>query len=178
MAEELFKLVPNILSTSNCLHIALLVYLRSMAIAKPLQYEDIHRYHHFISPVIIWLLSIVVNLFPPIALCFYNPLRLVFVYIVLHGGHTIPIIYIVWRYAKMAQIINKRNEVQRRISEVTEDKNRKRLNTKLSTNMITGVAVCLVIFYLPYLVWWQYARTRDWMDISGQRLDPKTPEVH
>ena len=78
----------------------------------------------------------------------------------------------------MAQIINKRNEVQRRISEVTEDKYRKRLNTKLSTNMITGVAVCLVIFYLPYLVWWQYARTRDWMDISGQRLDPKTPEVH
>ena len=178
MEEELFKTVPNILSTCNCLHILLLVYLRVIAITRPLMYRDIHRRHHFKTPIIIWILSITVNLFPPLALCFWSrTLHLIFILFILHVFHTIPIGCIVVMYVKMIQVIRERNKRNMRGSDITDETERKRLNTKLSTSMIKGVAVCLVICYLPYLFWWQYARIRNWHDESDKKLNVSKSEV-
>ena len=87
--EELLKMIPNILSTSNVLHIALLVYLRFIAITRPLCYEDTHRRHHNKSPVFIWVLSIVANFFTPLALCLDSPEgHLGIILFILHTFHT------------------------------------------------------------------------------------------
>ena len=184
--EEVLKIIPNILSTSNVLHIALLVYLRFIAITRPLKYEDTHRRHHNKSPIFIWLLSIVANLFPSLVLCVRigSEYHLAVILFILHTFHTIPIILIVLMYTKMIKVISKRNERMSEVrisqlmcSEAAEERERIKANNKLSTNMIKWVALCLIICYFPYLLWWQYARSYPWNDESGCKVEITKFEV-
>jgi hypothetical protein len=62
-------------------------------------------------------------------------------------------------------------------SEASAERERMRTNTKLSTKMIKWVAVCLIICYFPYLLWWQYARSHRWHSESGCKNTIRIPEV-
>ena len=178
-------MIPNILSTSNVLHIALLVYLRFIAITRPLCYEDTHRRHHNKSPIFIWVLSIVANVFPSLMLCLHSTeWHLAVILLILHTFHTVPIISIVVMYTKMIWVISERNKrmsdakaSEMMSSEASAERERMRTNTKLSTKMIKWVAVCLIFCYFPYLVWWQYARSHPWHNESGCKNTIRIYEV-
>ena len=139
-----------------------------------------------------WIMSAIVNIFPPLAATvreesLREQLLMVSRNIVLHGFHTIPIICIIGIYVKLIYEIQSKNEekelAKARMSEGTYT--RINLNNKLSTKMIKGVAICLIVCYLPYLAWWQYSMIvfrvgseRNDMDSDGNRhLDVKTVEV-
>ena len=174
--EEIIKTFPNILTTSNCLHIALLVYLRFVAITKPLQYENIHRKHHIKSPILIWFISIIVNILSPISLCFGTEVLNFFVVLfILHGFHTIPIVSIIITYVRMIKSINKTNEERVRLSEFT-DKN-EIASSRISTSMIKGVSICLIVCYLPYLFWFQYVRIKQWIHSESDITNVSSLEV-
>ena len=174
--EEIIKTFPNILTTSNCLHIALLVYLRFVAITKPLQYENIHRKHHIKSPILIWFISIIVNILSPISLCFGTEVSNFFVVLfILHGFHTIPILSIIIIYVRMIKSINKTNEERLRLSEFTDDN--EKASARISTRMIKGVSICLIICYLPYLFWFQYVRIKQWIHSESDMTNISTLEV-
>ena len=173
------KTIPNILTTCNCLHIALLVYLRFVAITKPLQYERIHRKHHIRSTIIIWCLSFIINISNPIALCYGSKEVHIFVTLfILHGFHTFPIISIIISYVRMIHVIHKRNKEQLRMSEFTDEKDRARTSSKLSTKMIKGVSICLIICYVPYLFWFQYVRIQHWNQTGCDKSKPSMLEVN
>ena len=158
--EEAAKLVPNIVSTCNCLHVALLVYLRLTAITKHIKYKKTIRKHQYKSIAIMWSISVVINIIPVLAAYFDDrATKLIFKHIILYGFHAGPIIFIVVIYAKLIQAVKERNrkEAETRMSEVSHVNVNFLQNANLSTKMIKGVVVCLIFCYLPYLAWWQYA---------------------
>ena len=157
---ELLKMVPNVLSTCNCLHVALLVYLRLMSITQAFKYKKTFRQHRYKSIVIMWVTSVVINIVPLLMVYYkHEELFLFFRHFILYTFHVFPIIYIVVVYAKLIHAIKTRNrkEAETRMSEVSYAK--VNFNNKLSTKMIQGIVVCLIVCYLPYLAWWQYAMT-------------------
>ena len=151
--------MPNILSSSSCLHVQLLVFLRLLAVSKPLKYKEIHRSLRHISITIIWILSICVCLIPVFTMRFLPDNRLSFYcnrILVLHGLHTIPILCIVLLYVILIRTIhNTRRSVSSIssspcISTIMAGRNRQR-------KMMKGIVVCLIVCYLPYLLWWEYS---------------------
>ena len=155
VGEELYKIIPNTLSTCNCLHIALLVYLRLVSITNAFTYKKIHRQHRYKSIAIIWSISVLINIIPSVAIHFDSKvLQSVTRYIILYVFHICPIICIVMAYAKLIQTIKSRNRNQ--ATATSRPYAKVNVNTKLSTKMIKGVAACLIICYVPYLAWWQY----------------------
>jgi len=170
----------------------MLVYLRLIAVTEAMKCKKIHRKHRKKSIFAMWIMSAIVNIFPPLAATvreesLREQLLMVSRNIVLHGFHTIPIICIIGIYVKLIYEIQSKNEekelAKARMSEGTYT--RINLNNKLSTKMIKGVAICLIVCYLPYLAWWQYSMIvfrvgseRNDMDSDGNRhLDVKTVEV-
>ena len=180
------KLIPNILSTCNCLHIALLVYLRLISVTKALKCKKIHRKHRYKSIMTLWTISIIVNVFPPLAARLDQKIQLsIFKHILLHGFHTIPIVVIVAIYAKLIYAVESKNEKDARQRRSAATCSRVNANNRLSTRMVKGVVFCLLVCYLPYLTWWQYSMVayrfggaRWCIDFKGNnRLDVKTMEV-
>ena len=158
--EEAIKLVPNILSTCNCLHIALLVYLRLITITEVFKYKETIRQHRHKSIALMWLISVGINTIPVLAAGFEHILlKLIFKYIILYAFHACPIIFIVVEYSKLIRVVEERNrkEAETRMSEFSHVNVNFLENAKLSTKIIKGVVVCLIFCYLPYLAWWQYA---------------------
>ena len=147
--EEMMKIIPNTLSTCNCLHVALLVYLRLIAVTKALKCKQIHRHHRKKTIVTMWIISFTICLFPPLTAKFnQKKIEVVFKHIILHGFHTIPIIFIVFIYSKLIYIVESKRKMK--------TKQRMSSNT-LSTSMVKGVVICLFVCYIPYLAWWQYS---------------------
>ena len=155
------KTVSNIVTTSNCLHIALLVYLRVVAISKPLQYESIHRKHHIKTPLLIWCIAIIINILGPTSRLFDSKdLNFFASLFILHGFHTFPILSIIILYTRMINVIHKRNQEHMKASKICDENDGSISSSKLSTKMIKGVSICLVVCYVPYLLWFQYVRIK------------------
>ena len=57
----LLNSVPDVLEMSSVVHVMLLVFLRLLAILKPLSYQEIHDKFRYKSIIGIWITSIFVN---------------------------------------------------------------------------------------------------------------------
>ena len=162
VALEVLWLIPNILTTSNCLHVTILVFLRLIATERPMSYRAIHLEFRNTAVPIIWVVSIifssipVINEFLPLSRDVHKIWRTV----ILHVGHTLPICLTVIMYLRTIWVLSKPDNVDmcdlQEVPEVT-----KRLTLALQekkrqmSRMITGVVICLVICYVPYLIQWQ-----------------------
>ena len=156
--EEMMKLIPNTLSTCNCLHVALLVYLRLIAVTKALKCKQIHRHHRKKTIVAMWIISFTICLFPPLTAKFnQKKIEVVFKHIILHVFHTIPIIFIVFIYSKLIYIVESKRKMKTKQRMSSNTLSRVNSNNKLSTSMVKGVVICLFVCYIPYLAWWQYS---------------------
>ena len=157
-------MVPNIVSSSSCLHVAFLVLLRVLAVTKPLGYEDIHKKLRHIILGTIWILSICVCILPVISERFHVEWLYTFSRgLVLHGLHTVPIIAIIILYVIFFYTIHKSvasTNQELRTSGIQMRTSRFRAMAKSrQMKMMKGVVVCLVVCYVPYLIWWEYNMT-------------------
>ena len=149
-------LIPNILETSSCLHVTLLVFLRLLAVSKPLTYKNIHKQVRVKAIVVIWVLSIFVRLLSIVAQLSTGNFYFHYRNILLHMFHTIPMICIVFMNLSTVWIV--RNKVK----EISSDTNLNRKDDYVDeknrrlTLMVKRIVICLLICYTPYLIWWQY----------------------
>ena len=162
---ELLKIVPKLFSTSTCLHVFLLVFLRRAAIVHPTSYKKTSAFQQrYKLTIAIWVISTSLCLFPIIARYFDNQHLHEFInYLLLHGFHTLPVALIIGMYVNVSWTIKRHqipNPTARKISVSYlygsgTDKNKKRRKPKAS-EIIKRVIVCLVLCYFPYIVCWQY----------------------
>ena len=160
---------PNILTASNCMHVALLVFLRLIALESPDTYEDTHRKLRHIGVAIIWVLSAIVCFLPLIntngcTVCSIEDCLMALQiswHIVIHGGHTLPIFMIVILYGRVLWRIS-RTRIRRLSlypSPVPEAIERAKLAVRTKKNQVSRLiaanVVRLVICYAPYIVAWQ-----------------------
>ena len=155
-------LIPNILTTSNCFHVTTLVLLRLIATERPMSYRAIHLEFRNTAVPIIWVGSIIfcsipiINEFLPLSRDVHKIWRIV----ILHVGHTLPICLTAILYLRTIWVLSKPNnedmcdlqevpEVTKRLSLALQEKKRQ------MSKMITGIVICLLICYVPYLIQWQ-----------------------
>ena len=177
------KLLPNIFTTCNCIHIVYLVYLRHLAITKAIKCKSIKRERHRNAILTMWTTSILANIVPPLAAKIkIRNIGTYFLFIsrliLLHGFHTIPIILIITFYGKMIRKVNQNNvEKMKRVSQASGVSKLSTNDQKTPTKMIKGVAICLIVCYLPYLLWWQYSMIVFRANGGRDGGDSKTAEV-
>ena len=157
---ELTNFVPYVLETSSCLHVTLLVFLRLLAILKPLTYRETHIKLRHTSIITIWIISISVHLVAVLSRVdfgvektgdFYFPYR----YIVLHGFHTVPIICMVVMHAVLIwKLKTMRNNANENIEDTTTT--HADLTNKKMTLMVQRIVCFVVVCYVPYLSWKHY----------------------
>ena len=179
--EELMKLIPNILSTCNCIHIIYLVYLRYEAVAKAIKCKKMPRKRHWKSIIGMWIVSMLVNLFPLLATKIQAKklgLLLISRHILLHGFHTIPIVLIIIFHLKMIQKVNKNNQAKMKRISISSGSRISVNEQKTSTKMVKGVAIGLILCYLPYLGWWQYSMIVFRADGGRDGSDTNAAEVN
>ena len=162
---EMLKIVPKLFSTSTCLHVFLLVFLRRSAIVHPTTYKKTSAFkQRYKLTMAIWIISTSLCLFPIIArYADSSHLREIINYLLLHGFHTLPVTCIIGMYMNVSWTIKRHqipNPTARKISVSYlpgsgVDKNKKRRKPKAS-EIIKRVIVCLVFCYFPYIVCWQY----------------------
>ena len=162
---EMLKIVPKLFSTSTCLHVFLLVFLRRSAIVHPTTYKKTSAFkQRYKLTMAIWIISTSLCLFPIIArYADSSHLREIINYLLLHGFHTLPVACIIGMYMNVSWTIKRHqipNPTARKISVSYlpgsgMDKNKKRRKPKAS-EIIKRVIVCLVFCYFPYIVCWQY----------------------
>ena len=143
--------MPRVLSTTTCLHVALLVYLRMVTITRPFSYKDTHIKLRHISIVVIWVVSVIICFLPVLASYFnqeefYDISRIV----LLHGFHSIPVICIIIMYGKLSWTIASHKGI-------SGTKGRREITNQRPNLMIKRIVLCLVVCYLPYLSLWEYA---------------------
>ena len=63
----------------------------------------------------------------------------------------------------MIRVIDERNEQHKSMSSTSDEHEGARTSSKLSTKMIKGVSICLVVCYVPYLIWFQIVRIEHWI---------------
>ena len=166
---ELMTFVPNVLQTSSILHVAVLVYLRLLAILKPMSYKDVHEKVRKRSIPIIWvvsiasrLISVLTQIFEPMPKPFYAAYR----YIALHVFHTVPIIFIICMYVKLVWTLKKISEESNTTQATfTNVRNPKKSISKKATLLVQRVVLFLLGCYLPFLAWEQY-----WEIITFERI--------
>ena len=168
---EALWFIPNIMTASNCFHVTLLVFLRMIAIEKPLQYQEVHKRFRRMAIIIIWATSIIVCSLPLISAPFWNGFHYFARMLTLHACHTLPICFIVIMYVRVVYMLCKSVDnisSGKELSELPEN-NRLTMQSqkKQLSRMLAGVVICLVICYTPYLVQWH-------IDIS---VDRKTCEI-
>ena len=162
---EALNLVPNILSSSSCLHVALLVFLRLLAIEKPLKYQEIHIKLRHVSIVVIWSPSICVCAISVFIERFQDDRTLSTAsfdrVIVLHGLHTIPITCIIIFYIKLILTLarhGRRHSVATLYYDSAATCRAAVMDMKAKQmRIMKGVVACLIVCYLPYLSWWEYS---------------------
>ena len=153
---HLLTFVPDVLETSSCLHVALLVFLRYLAISEPMNFKEIHKKLRYYGITAIWGTSIGIRLLNILTYDteFYNYYNY---YLVIHLFHSIPVLYIIFMQLKMIFVLRTKRK------EKKEDAFLSNLGTedadaikKRTTHMLQDIVVFLVISYVPYIVWWQY----------------------
>ena len=175
------KLIPNILSACNCIHINYLVYLRYQSVAKAIKCKKMPRKRHWKSIIGMWIVSMLVNLFPLLATKIRTKncwLLLISRHILLHGFHTIPIMLIIIFHVKLIQKVNKNNKIKMQRISLSSGSRISVNEQKTSTRMIKGVAIGLVLCYLPYLGWWQYSMIVFRVDRGRDGSDTNAAEVN
>ena len=158
---QLLWLIPNILTTSICLHVTLLAFLRLVALEVPAKYEEIDQKRRRVAIIIIWVASVTVCAITVISAHFSDTVALISEFFTLHGCHTLPICLIVIMYLRILWTISQKKirgisnvdptELPKAAKFATE-----RINSKKNEmfRMITGNVLRLIICYVPYIVSW------------------------
>ena len=149
----MLRMVPNILETSSVLHVALLVFLRLLAILTPFKYQEIHIKLRHVSIVIIWLISICIHLIETVTSITFHMdfFSFPYKYFVVHVFHTIPIVGIVIMYVGLLWILKKkRNQAKQNMTDVGTT-----INMKMAL-LVQRVVIFLLVCYVPFLAWKQY----------------------
>ena len=155
---ELLEFFPGVFQTSGLLHVAILVYLRLSAISNPTGYQDRHHRFRHISVIIIWIVSVAVNLLAVLTQCFESGnFYYWYRYIELHIFNTIPFLAIIVMYGRMVIVLRQKMETTNYTG--VNDIRKKNAISSLSRKMtllVQRVVVAFLICYLPYLVWMQF----------------------
>ena len=147
---EALKIIPRMLSTATCLHVALLVYLRMVTITRPLSYAETHIKLRHISIIVIWVMSIIICVVLAVDLYFHeDEIYIVTRVIFLHGFHTIPFISTIIMYGKLSWTVYRQKSIS------TSDGRREIINQH--NIMVRRIILCLVVCYLPYISMWEYS---------------------
>ena len=153
---QLITLVPNVLETSSCLHVTVLVFLRLWAILKPMSYRAVHVKFRKTSIKIIWMTAISVWLLAVLtqslmATRFY----IIYRYIALHVFHTVPVICSALMYAVLVWTFrckrNTKNDDSFPKKITYED-----ISSRRKINLVERIVIVLLVCYVPYLAWKQY----------------------
>ena len=170
---EAFWFIPNVMTTSNCFFVTLLVFLRMIAIEKPLQYERMHKRFRRTAVITIWVSAFVLCVLPVISAPFSKGFNIFARFLTLHFCHTFPIcmiiiidIRVVYMLCRSVDNISNGQDA----SELPQIQDaRRNLQDKKNqlSRMLAGVVTCLIICYAPYLIWWH-------LDISVAR---RTEEI-
>ena len=149
--------VPEVLEMSSILHVTLLVFLRLIAILKPLSYKAIHVQLRFVSITTIWVISclchgiirIIYVLVPKQRQnSFYDNASLV----ILHCFITVPVISLFIMYVLLILVIRKKNQELKEHTLVTPN-----VPGKANRNiLVKRVVMVFVTCYVPFLVWRHY----------------------
>ena len=166
---DLLRCVPRVLETSSCLHVTLLVFLRLLAIKKPLSYGEIHDKLRRISIIIIWIASITIQLVALIILIFeQGEAYLYYKDVTLHIFHTFPVICIIIMYTLLIWTLEKK---KRQIKDSRISMKQESINKKM-TLLVQRVVLVLIICYVPFLAWRQY-----YYEIVIKRFDPRLQDA-
>ena len=166
---DLLRCVPRVLETSSCLHVTLLVFLRLLAIQKPLTYAELHGKLRYISIIIIWIISIVIQLIALIILIFEKGnVYLYYKDVTLHSFHTFPVICIIIMYTLLIWTLKKK---KREIKDIRRSMEQDTINKKM-TLLVQRVVLVLIICYVPFLGWRQY-----YYEVVIKRMDPRLFDV-
>lgn len=163
---EVLWFVPNTLTTSTCLHVALLVFIRLLELEKEYT-EKTHTILRRAGVISIWIVSVLVCLIPvisaPSSRLDHDAMiaTLIGGAFILHGFHTLPICLIVICYLRGLWTISRT-----RIRGISLDPSIANLEiTKSATlqlqtkknqrsRMIAANVTRLIICYVPYIVTW------------------------
>ena len=164
---EILKIVPKLFSSSTCMHVALLVSLRFVAVTKSTKYKNTIAFKHRHKLTVgIWLTSISLGFLPILSEYMDRHYLHTFTkYLILHGFHTFPVVFIILMYAMLSVAIKKKRNVRTEmdspdVNDIPQFFERPLSNinkkTKSPTKMIKRVVTALVVCVLPYILCWQY----------------------
>ena len=141
--------ITVLLTSSSYCFVALIVFLRLLAVKWPLDYQTSQHKISRVGSIIIWCFPLVVNI-PLIILNLpgiyeSNAVRITTT-IIFHVTHSIPIFATVIIYTMLLYTLKQTRD----ISEASSSKKRS------LAKMVRGVVICLVVLNVPYLVWGQH----------------------
>ena len=138
--------VPNILTSSECLHVFLIVSFRFITFLKPFEYQEIHKKYQSMLIPGIWSIAFLLNLLPLIYLLLDDEkYYLVFKYLVIHGLHSAQLVLIAGAYTLTLFIISRQSSIHGQ-----QENHEKEHFTK----MVSAVILCMFVCYLPYIIEW------------------------
>ena len=144
--------------TSSILHVTVLVFLRLLAILKPLSYSEVHAKVRRLAILMIWIISITARYSIVPTQCFkIRSVYLHYMHIIFHCLHTIPVMCIALMYAKLVCVIQqKRNERKTIICKYLKFRAHADSDNRKSTLLAKRLGLFHLICYLPFLAWTQY----------------------
>ena len=119
-----------------------------------MKYKQVHRKLRYMGILMVWIISIGCRLLAVLTQAFAMNFYLYYRDIIIHLFHTVPIIVIVSAYASMLYILRQKREDSEKGRSLSNT-HAESMNRKM-TLMVQRVVICLLICYIPYLVWWQY----------------------
>ena len=138
--------VPNTLTSSECLHVFLIVSFRFITFLKPFEYQEIHKKYQSMLIPGLWSMAFLLNLLPLICLLLdHDKYYLAFKYLVIHGLHSAQLVLITGTYTVTFLIISNQSSIYGQ----HEDHEKKHF-----TKMVSAVILCMFVCYLPYIIEW------------------------
>ena len=139
--------------------VALIVFLRLLAVRHPTNFEQPHEKVSRRGSRIIWAFVSIKNLFPFILkmLNYYKftdrPKLYNYVHVTaFHITRTVPMLLTIVLYIMLVCTLNQKNPTNAAVSRRKRDLYR----------MVKGVVICMVVFNVPYIALWQYAHVVGW----------------
>ena len=168
----LLAIVPEVLEMSSVLHVTLLVFLRLLAIMKPISYKQIHTKLRYNSIIVIWLTSMFFHSATKTALLFEN--KTLFDYgnwFILLSFNILPVVLIIIMYIVLMWILrdktSKNNPGPNNV-ELNSNLNSQLLNNQPTiatgaeqmerkmTLAIQRIVLFVIFCYGPFLIWRVY----------------------
>ena len=138
--------VPNTLTSSECLHVFLIVSFRFITFLKPFEYQEIHKKYQSMLIPGIWSMAFLLNLLPLICLLLdHEKYYLAFKYLVIHGLHSAQLVLIAGTYTVTLLIISNQSSIYGQ----HEDHEKTHF-----TKMVSAIILCMFVCYLPYIIEW------------------------